>query len=414
MKLSPSFLLPLIFFVGCASSSKVRKPLPSVASVHSPEFRQAMSSLISPGFVGGNKIRTLHNGAEIFPAMLSAIRGARKSVNFETFVFEQGEIPKAFAEALAERAQAGVQVRVILDAHGSSKAAVYHKQMRDAGVRLETYHPLFWFEPHRYNDRTHRKLLIVDGKLGFIGGVGIGDGWDGSARSPKEWRDIHYRVEGPVVAQMQAAFGDNWIDTHHEVLQGRDQYPPLAPVGSVSAKVFLSAPQNGRSAVELMYHLAIASAQRTLLIENAYFLPDRVLVEALCQAARRGVQVHILMPGEHIDQKAVRRASRKRWPEMIKAGIHLYEYQPTMVHTKLLIADGLFTSVGSANFDPRSLRINDEANLIVLDAGFAREQTIDFHRDLRRSEEVTLDKSGKIHPLEVPLGVVQTPLESQL
>lgn len=408
------FLPALLLCGGCAHGPSVREPLPLRAPIHSVEFKQAMGSLITPGYAAGNRIQTLSNGAEIFPAMLSAIRGARRSITFETFVFEEGEIPRAFAEALSERARAGVQVKVMLDAQGARKSQPYHAGMRGAGVQLEVYHSLLWLDPRRYNFRTHRKLLVVDGKVGFIGGVGIADQWDGHAGNPAEWRDLHYRVEGPVVAQLQAAFNDNWLKEHHEVLQGHDFYPPLPAAGSLPAKAFFSSPQTDRSSVELMYHLAIASAQHTIFIENPYFLPDRPLLQALAKAARRGVQVQIIMPGEHIDQKAVRRASRKRWPELLRAGVKLYEFQPTMIHTKLLIADGLFVSVGSANFDPRSLRINDEANLSVLDAGFAREQTHIFQKDLRLSEEITPDKHGKPQLHEVPTQAAQTPVEPQL
>jgi cardiolipin synthase len=415
LKASFPIFASFVLLAGCAQQATLRGPLPAQTPVHSAEFRRAMGALIVPGFASGNRVQTLSNGAEIFPAMLAAIRGARKSINFETFVFERGEIPAEFAQALGERARAGVSVNVILDAFGASKSTPYRQELRDAGVHLELYHRLFWFDAHRFNYRTHRKLLIVDGRIGFIGGVGIADAWNGRASNPEEWRDLHYRVEGPVVAQMQGAFNDDWLDTHHEVLQGSAYYPPLSPAGSLPAKVFFSSPRPGRSAVELMYHLAIAGSQRSLRIETPYFLPDRALLDALCAAAQRGVRVQIIMPGEHIDQKAVRRASRKRWPKLLQAGVELYEFQPTMIHTKLLVADDLFTSVGSANFDPRSLRINNEANLSVLDAGFAAEQTRIFQRDLQRSQRVENDGGHPLkRPHEIPVQTAQTPVESQL
>jgi cardiolipin synthase len=282
-------------------------------------------------------------------------------------------------------------------------------------VELEIYRPLFALSVHRVNSRTHRKLLIVDGRIGFIGGMGIGDEWNGNASSPQEWRDLHYRVEGPVVAQLQGAFNDNWLKTHHEVVQGIDYFPALSAKGSTSAQVFFSSPIKGRASVELMYHLAIASARQSLDIENAYFLPDRRLLEALVGAAQRGVRVRILMPGEHIDQKAVRRASRKRWPKLLAAGVELYEYEPTMIHSKLLIADRQFVSVGSANLDPRSLRLNDEANLCALDPEFARKQTSIFERDLASARRVFGKERHPVsHLPEAPVQAVQTPLEPQL
>lgn len=373
-----------------------------------------MGALLGAGFTEGNRIITLNNGDEIFPSMLQAIRGARQSINFETYVFFRGEVPKAFADALAERARAGVTVNVVLDAHGASKSRPYHAMMREAGVNLEIYHSIFWLDFRRYNFRTHRKLLVVDGRVGFIGGVGIADEWAGDARNPDEWRDVHYRVEGPAVAQLQAAFADNWIDSHGEVLQGQKYFPALPSPGSAAVTVFPSAPKQSQFAVELMYHLAIASAQKSLLVENAYFLPNEYLVDALCAAAQRGVNVQIIMPSEHIDAKSVRRASRKRWPRLLEAGVKLYEYQPTMIHSKLLVVDGIFCSVGSANFDPRSLRINDEANMNVMDRAFAAEQTRIFQADLRQSKPVDPQEFGVGQVAELPLQAVQTPLESQL
>ncbi len=398
---------------GCASKSVLRDPIKNAPPVHSASFRQVMGSVIGTPFVTGNRITTLMNGREIFPAMLSAIRSAKKTITFETFVFEKGEVPERFAEALAERARAGVKVNVILDAHGASKSRTYNGLLRDAGVEVERYHHILYPDLRRYNNRTHRKLLVVDGKVGFIGGVGIADQWDGNADSPEHWRDCHYRIEGPAVSQLQGAFCENWLKTRKEILVGEGYFPALCPKGSVAGSSFRSSPRNGNYAVPLMYHLAIASARHSLKIENAYFVPDDQMVDALVLAAQRGVNVQIIVPGEHIDQKAVRRASRKRWAKLLDAGVEIYEFEPTMIHSKLLIADGLFVSIGSANFDNRSLRLNDEANFDVLDAGFAAEQARIFEKDLQRSEQMTHEKArGKI--IEKPVQAAQTPLESQL
>ncbi len=398
---------------GCASQSILREPISGAAPVGSPSFRQSMGNVIGTPFIGGNRITTLSNGVEIFPSMLSAIRGAKKTITLETFVFEKGEVPRAFAEALAARARAGVKVLVILDAHGASKSRAYNNLLDSAGVRVVRYHPVFYPDIRRYNNRTHRKLLVVDGKVGFIGGVGIADQWDGNADSPEHWRDSHYRIEGPAVAQIQAAFSENWLRTQKELLVGPDFFPALSPAGSVAASSFHSSPRNGNYAVPLMYHLAIASARTSLKIENAYFVPDDKTIEALVLAARRGVHVEIIVPGEHIDQKAVRRASRKRWDKLLDAGIEIYEFEPTMIHCKLLIADGLFVSIGSANFDNRSLRLNDEANFDVLDAPFAAQQSRIFAQDRARSQRITRENgNGKL--TEAPLQVVQTPVETQL
>ncbi|MEA3213133.1 MAG: cardiolipin synthase [Chthoniobacter sp.] len=416
LSIRPPALLTIcsLFLAGCAAAPRFQRPLPSVTAIRHPDFRQSISAVLGGSIVEGNRIVTLNNGAAIFPAMLGAIRNARQTINFETFIFYDGDIPKQFADALAERARAGVRVHVVLDAVGGNKSRALRQQMQAAGVEVAVYNSLFWWDLRRYNHRTHRKLLIVDGRIGFIGGVGIADEWAGNAASPKEWRDLHYRVEGPVVAQLQGTFLDNWLKTRGEVLQGPGYFPPLPRVGTAAANVFFSSPRHQRFSVELMYHLAIASTQRSLRITNAYFLPDRDLTKALVQAARRGVDVQIIMPGEHIDQKAVRRASRKRWPELLAAGIRLYEYEPTMIHTKLLIADDYFVSVGSANFDPRSLRINDEANLNVLDLDFARQQGRIFATDLRHSRPVNHEREPVKRTTELPAQTVQKPVESQL
>jgi cardiolipin synthase len=407
-------LLPVLLASCAASKSILSGPIKDAPPIHSAAFRQTMGHIVGTPFSGGNRVTTLVNGDQIFPAMLGAIRSARRTITFETFVFEKGDVPKAFADALAERARAGVKVKVILDAHGAKDSRTYNDELRDAGVEVERYHPIFWPDVRRYNFRTHRKLLVIDGKVGFIGGVGIADEWAGNADSPEHWRDCHYRIEGPAVAQLQGAFSENWLRTRKEILTGPDYFPPLAPAGSVQTSVFRSSPHNGSYEVPLMYHLAIASARHSLKIENAYFVPDQQMSAAFVDAAQRGVHVQIIVPGEHIDQKAVRRASKKRWKKLLEAGIEIYEFQPTMIHSKLLIADGLFVSLGSANFDNRSLRLNDEANMDVLDAGFAAQQTRIFEKDLARSVRVDAKGHAKGALLEKPVQVAQTPLEPQL
>jgi cardiolipin synthase len=410
-----AFVTAVVIYVGgCTSPAPLSRGAAVAPPVRSLEFRQALGSLVGSGFCSGNTIYTLNNGDEIFPAMLAAISSAKGTINFETFVYDSGEIPDCFALALEERARAGVRVHVILDAVGAGKSAPYHAALRNAGVELVIYHSPWWLDVRRNNYRTHRKLLIVDGKVGFIGGVGIADLWKGKASSPKEWRDLHYQVKGPVVAQLQAAFEDNWMSSRRELLLGSDYFPALAPTGQVAAAAFFSSPFRGRSSLEIMYHIVIASARRSLLIETPYFLPDRTLIEALCAAARRGVLVRIILPGKYMDQKAVQRHSRKTWPRLIAAGVKLYEYEPTMIHSKLLIADGLFVSVGSGNLDPRSLRINDEANLNVLDAAFAREQTRIFQKDLLNCRPVNLRHRRAAELVELPRQTVETPLASQL
>ncbi|MGZ5553388.1 MAG: phospholipase D-like domain-containing protein [Chthoniobacterales bacterium] len=412
----PAGLLLTATLNSCATheSRDVKQEVTPLYSAASPTFRQAAGSLLGSNFVPGNGIVTLVNGREIFPAMLIAIRSAKRTIDLETYIFWKGETADQFVEALAERARAGVKVNAILDAQGTGKLGIANLQkLREAGVQVVKYHSLAWFDPRRYNNRSHRKLLIIDGKLGFIGGVGLADEWQGNGESPDHWRDNHYRVTGPVVAQLQAAFMDNWLKTKGTLLHGQDYFPPLASTGPYSAQAFRSSPRQGNSDIHLMYLLAIASAKHTLLIENAYFLPDDLMRKELIDAARRGAKVEIIVPGKHIDQKILRIASRRRWPELLKAGVHIYEYQPAMDHVKLLIVDGAFVSVGSGNFDLRSVRLNDEANLNVLSSSFASEQTRLFMKDKQRSREITLDQTGHlgfVNPVEQAAGAVSPEL----
>ncbi len=393
---------------GCALKvgKQPRQEVAPLYSASSPEFRRSAGSLLGPNFVAGNNITTLVNGKEIFPAMLNAIRSAKHSINFETYVFWDGQIAREFTAALTERARAGVKVRAILDAQGTRKMGGENQErLRNAGVEIVKYHSAFWPDPRRYNNRSHRKLLIVDGKIGFVGGAGIADQWMGNADSREHWRDNHYKVTGPVVAQLQAAFMNNWLKTRGNVLHGTDYFPPLGSNGPYLAQAIRSGAHNEN--LDLMYLLAIASAQRTLRIENAYFLPDDLMRKELIEAAKRGVKIEVIVPGEKIDQKLVRAASKRHWPDLIKAGLKIYEYEPTMVHVKLMIVDDTFVSVGSGNFDNRSVRINDEANLDVLDRHFAAQQTRLFEMDKRQSREVTLDKIGStfLDPIKQAAGL---------
>jgi cardiolipin synthase len=370
----------------------VERRIEHLYGVEDPQFARAMGSLLGPALVGENRITPLRNGDRIFPTMLAAIRAARSTINFETYIYWSGAIGREFAEALSERARAGVAVRVMLDWVGAGKIDnALVERMEEAGVVVIRYHPLRWYNLSRLNNRTHRKLLVVDGAVGFTGGVGIADVWGGDAQDPDHWRDSHFQVEGPVVAQLQAAFMDNWIETRGEVLHGEEYFPVLRPAGPHCAQVFQSSSDGGSESVRLMYLLSIASARKSLRIANAYFVPDDLSVRHLVEAARRGVEVEVIVPGKYIDFGVVRKASRARWGPLLEAGIAIYEFQPTMYHTKVMIVDDLWVSVGSTNFDSRSFRLNDEANLNVLDPDLAAELTGHFEDDKVRSHRMTLE-----------------------
>jgi cardiolipin synthase len=382
----------LYFAVGCASSEKhINHEIPHLYSASDSQFVQTMSSMLGPGFVKGNRFKTLLNGDEIFPAMLSAIEGARQNVNFETFIYWSGVTGKKFASALGERARSGVNVHVLLDCLGSGKMDPDSiTTMELAGVEVTRFHCLHWYNLHRLNNRTHRKLLIVDGRIGFTGGVGIADPWTGNAQDPEHWRDSHYRVEGPVVTQMQAVFMDNWIKATGKVLHGVEYFPVVPPVADGAAQMFSSSPSGGGESMKLMYLLAITAAERSIYLSSAYFVPDEMAREALVGAVRRGVKVQIITAGEHIDSETVRRASRARWGDLLEAGVEIFEYQPTMYHCKMMVVDERFVSVGSTNFDPRSFSLNDEANLNIIDPEFAHQQIEVFRRDLSQSRQISL------------------------
>ena len=392
-----------ILFLNLRSGEKqIRYQLTHCFAVADAQFIHTMGQLLGPAVLRGNRVKALQNGDEIFPAMLAAIAGARETITFETYIYWSGEVGRKFSEALCERAKAGVKVHVLLDWVGTGKIdGKYLDDLKAAGVEVERYHPLRWYSITRINNRTHRKLLVVDGKIGFTGGVGIADLWSGHAQSKNHWRDSHYQVEGPAVAQMQAAFTDNWIKTRAKVLFGPEYFPELKPAGDALAQVFKSSRSEGSESVRLMYLLSIASATNSIRLQAAYFVPDDLAIETFVSARKRGVKIEIIVPGPDIDAPIVRRASRSLWGPLLDAGVQIYEYQPTMYHCKVMIVDELWVSVGSTNFDDRSFRLNDEANLNIYDAAFAREQVKVFEEDkgnarlMTRAEFKDRSKFGK-------------------
>jgi cardiolipin synthase len=355
-----------------------------------PEFVRTMSAVHGGRLHESNAIQTLQNGDEIFPAMLAAIAGAQRSINFETYVYWSGTIGARFAEALAERAAAGVEVNVLLDWQGSvSMERELVETMARAGASVERFRPIHWHTVDRFNSRTHRKLLIVDGRIGFTGGVGIADEWLGDARNPDEFRELHYRVEGPVVASMQGAFAFNWVEATGRPLLGDVHFPELAVSGGLPAQLVYST-TGTRNVMHVMLMTALAAARDRIRIGTAYFVPDEIAIAQILAARERGVVIDVLVPGEHTNKDFVRAASRHFWGDLLEAGVNFYEYDPTMYHAKVTIIDDNWTSIGSANFDERSFRLNDEANLNIYDAAFAAEQIAIFEQDLARSTLITL------------------------
>lgn len=364
--------------------------------VNDSQFLRSMDELVGPNIVASNRVTSLVNGDQIFPAMLEAIRAAKKTINLESYIYWSGQVGREFSEALAERARAGVKVHVLLDWIGSRKIdSSLLRMMRLAGADVQKYNPLVWYNLARLNHRDHRKILVVDGRIGFIGGAGIADIWLGHADSPTHWRDTHFRLEGPAVAQMQAAFMDNWMKTTANVLDGSDYFPRLEPAGIDYAQVVKSSPREGTESARLMYLLSIAAARKSIRLSMPYFVPGALMTQQLLDACHRGVKVEIIVPGARTDTPIVRHASRSKWGPLLEAGVRIFEYEPTMYHCKMMIVDEVWVSVGSANFDSRSFRLNDEANLNVFAADFAREQIRMFEEDKKQSREISFNQWKK-------------------
>ena len=405
-------LIALNFTTG---EKAIERKLPRLYQTDDPQFRRAMGSLLGPGIVGGNRARELLNGDQIFPAMLAAIRAAERSITFETYIYWSGGIGREFADALAERSRAGVKVHVLLDWVGSAKIdESFLKEMQATGVEVRKFHKPAWYNLARLNNRTHRKLLVIDGKTGFTGGVGIAPQWTGAEQDADHWRDSHFQIDGPAVAQMQAAFMDNWLKVTGQVMHGEAYFPQILPAGDSDAQVFSSSPSGGSESMQLMYQLSITAATHSIDLSSAYFVPDDLTSKALIQALERGVKIRIISPGEIIDTATVRAASRGRWGPLLQAGAEIHEYQPTMYHCKVMIVDGLLVSVGSTNFDNRSFRLNDEANLNIFDRAFAARQTKVFEDDLGRSRRITYE-AWKSRPWQEKMKeVLASTLEGQL
>ncbi len=387
-------LVVLLLYLNLASSErKLERTLPHGYATSDSQFVRTMGSLLGPGFVTGNRVVPLLNGDQAFPAMLGAIRSARRSITFETYIYWKSRVGREFTAALEERARAGVRVHLLIDWAGSHQVDQDDvERLRRAGVQVVMYRPLRWYQLDRVNHRTHRKLLVVDGRIGFTGGMGVADQWLGHAEDREHWRDSHFQAEGPVVAQLQAAFMDDWFETRGEILDGPDYFPDLDPAGKALAQVFHSSPAGGNGNLRLMYLLAIASASHRIEIGNSYFVPDQMTVDMLVEARRRGVEVEIIVPGPVLDAQLVRRASKAMWGPMLEAGVRIYEYQPTMYHTKMIVVDDVWVSVGSTNLDDRSFRLNQEANLNVFSPAFGAGQAKVFAADRTRSRRITLEE----------------------
>jgi cardiolipin synthase len=359
--------------------------------VSSAEFTDSLSGLAGAPYQPGNRLAILNNGDAFYPAMLQAIAAARRSITMEAYIYWDGDIGRTFAHALAERARAGVPVKLLLDAVGSSTiGGEILAELGSAGCQLAWFRPVRWYTVDRVNNRTHRKSLIVDGGVAFTGGAGIADHWCGRAEDPDHWRDLMVRLEGPAVVPLQTGFAQNWLETTGELVSGAAFFPPVPPVGEVVVQTVLSSPSTGASAARLTYFFALACAERSVIIANPYFVPDPVALKLFADAVRRGVIVEIVVSGIHNDNWLARHNSRRLFGKLIGVGARVFEYNRTMLHHKTMVVDSTWATVGTSNFDNRSFAHNEESNVCFTDPALVGHLEELLHEDLLRAEPVNL------------------------
>jgi cardiolipin synthase A/B len=386
-------IIALLLVAGAAGCAR---PHPHVALpdvlLGEPSFFPTLEAYAGAPIVGGNAVEVLLNGEEIFPALVEAIHSARSTISYAQYFYEEGPVARDVAEALAERCRAGVGVNVLLDGFGTLyMPSEYTDLMKRSGCHVVSFRPLGSLAFRKYTNRNHRRILVVDGRVGFTGGSGVSRKWMGNGRIEGHWRDTDVRVEGPVVEYLQAAFAENWLEATGMVLGGDGYFPgPLEPRGRIYAQVARSSPAGGSYAMYTTLLLALSSARRSVYITNPYLLLDDKMRQTLIDVVGRGVRVVVLVPGA-IDHNIVRQASRAQFGEMIQGGIEIYEYTPALLHSKTVVIDGVWATVGSTNFDNRSFAGNDELNLIVYDRGVARKLEQVFLADIDASRRVTYE-----------------------
>ena len=388
-------LIVVFVLVGCAHVISVQS-IPPI-TLGEPTFFPTIEAHTDATIVGGNHIDLLLNGDGTFPLMFQEIKKAKSTITFMQYFVEPGEITRQFAEAFAERCRAGVAADILMDDHGSSMPSEDIDLMKNAGCHVERFRRieapalLLWWKLLRYNYRSHRRILVIDGKIGFTGGYGISDDWTGNGRTAEHWRDTNVRVEGPVVKFLQSAFAESWLETTGEALGGDGYFPTLERVGNIPAQIVRSSPLGGSFQNYMLYLLSINSAKKSILITNPYFIPDKNMTEVLVAAAKRGVRVAVLTPGK-IDSKVAYTASRSSYGPLLLGGIKIFEYQPALLHAKTMVVDGVWGTVGSSNFDNRSFALNQEINLTVYDAPFASRLEEIFEDDLKYSKPISYEE----------------------
>jgi len=358
----------------------------------SERFLQVLEALSDAQVNRTGTLEVLTNGPSFYPAELDAIRNASQSVNIEAYIFQRGKIADQYLAALTERARAGVRVNLVLDAFGSAGTTKrYLASLLEAGGKVGWYNSPRWHRLMHMDNRTHRELMIVDGQIGFIGGAGIADQWYSGTKGNPRWRDSAVRIEGEAVCNLQATFAENWLAVSGEVLTGDAYFPSIKNEHPLISMVVNSTPTvGGGTRARILFQLLLASARESISITTPYFLPDKSLMKELCLAIERGLRVRILVPGRKSDHLVTRSTSRAGYGELLKAGAEVYEYQPSMIHAKILCVDERWVVVGSTNFDNRSFGINDEVNLAIRDANVAMRFENDLAFDLEQSRKISL------------------------
>ena len=360
--------------------------------VDSPEFLPTIAGATGVSFTYGNRIELLNNGDEFYPAMLREIAAAQMSITIEAYIYWEGEIGRTFARALAERARAGVRVKILLDAVGSSSiGADILETLATGGCQVAWYNPIKWYSIGRFNNRTHRKSLIIDGRVGFTGGAGIADQWSGHAQDKEHWRDTQIRIQGAAVTPLQTGFAQNWLERTRELVSGALYYPEIEPAGPHMALTIMSTPVTGASTARTMYYLSIVCARRRIWLANPYFVPDAPAIDTLLEAKRRGVDVKIMVSGMNNDNWLSRQNSTRLYGRLLEAGIEIYEYQTTLLHQKTMVVDGVWGTVGTTNFDSRSFAHNEETNVCFHDQSLVEQMEATFRDDLKACRRVELD-----------------------
>jgi cardiolipin synthase len=379
----------------------------------SDDFVRVIQSTCQAAIHYRNTVDIFTNGAQFYPAMRDAIRAAQVSINLEAYIFQPGDAADMLVDAMIERASAGVEIRVVLDSIGSSRLRnAAARRLGAHGCRVTFYQPMTWYRLHRLNNRTHRELLVVDGRVAFTGGAGVADWWYKPTRGPT-WRDTMARIEGPIVAALQGTFAENWLEGCGEILTGPRHWPVLEPTGTAEAMLVKSSPSDRATVSRVVFQMLIEGAVTSVDISTPYFLPDRALRKALLRAAQRGVRVRVIVPGAETDQRLVRLASRRMYRELLEGGVRLFEYRPAMTHVKALMVDGVWAVIGTTNVDNRSFEHNDEVNVAVREPAVTARLERDFEADIAASDAITIERWAARPLFEKVVGPVCWILERQ-